>query len=55
MESTEFKMFLHCQNHQFQQLNKAGYTAKDAPGTRLREGITDRQSERPTDGRTDLL
>ena len=29
--------------------NKAGYTAQDAPSTRLREGVTDG----PTDGRTD--
>ena len=37
--------------------NKAGYTASDAPRTRLREGVpdlpTDRRTDGPTDRRTD--
>ena len=34
-------------------LNKAKYTAQDAPSTRLRESVTERQPDRPMDGRTD--
>ena len=35
--------------------NKAEYTAKDAPITRLREGVTDLRTDGPTDGRTHPL
>ena len=38
------------------QFNKAGYTAQDAPSTRLkitRDGRTDGRTYGPTDGRTD--
>ena len=33
--------------------NKAEYTAKDAPITRLREGVTDLRTDGRTDGPTD--
>ena len=49
----------HCTiafNHQmllYRNVNKAEYSAQDAPSRRLREGVTDLRTDRPTDGPTD--
>ena len=37
----------------FYEYNKAEYSASDAPSSHLREGVTDRRPDGPTDGRTD--
>ena len=40
-------------NKRGKELNKAGYTAPDALGTRLREGVTNGRMDGLTDGLTD--